>query len=94
MTPLIYLGSGEVAQVNSLEQLLQFISRLQDGRIQFDMKCVRDAIMVALRSPSTYYEIEFFADGHIEVQSFGPPSDVQRVTLQEITNRVIRDVNG
>lgn len=80
--------------MNSLEQLLQFISRLQDGRIQFDLKCVRDAIMVALRSPSTYYEIEFFADGHIEVQSIGSPSDVQTVTLQEITDRVIRDVNG
>ena len=80
--------------MNSLEQLLQFISRLQDDRIQFDLKCVRDAIMVALRSPSTYYEIEFFADGHIEVQSFGPPSGVERVTLQEITDRVISEVNG
>ncbi len=80
--------------MNSLEHLLEFISRLQDGRIQFDLKCVRDAIMVALRSPSTYYEIEFFADGHIEVQTFGPPSPVQTVTLQEITDRVIRDVNG
>ena len=80
--------------MNSLEQLLQFISKLQDGRIQFDLKCVRDAIMVALRSPSTYYEIEFFADGHIEAQSFGTPSQVQTLTLQEITDRVILDVNG
>jgi hypothetical protein len=48
--------------------------------------------MVALRS--TYYEIEFFADGHIEVQTFGTPSPVQTVTLREITDRVIRDVNG
>ena len=80
--------------MNSLEQLLQFISRLQDGRIQFDLKCVRDAIMVAVVSPSTYYEIEFFADGHIEVQTFGLPSDVQTVTFPEITDRVIREVNG
>ena len=80
--------------MNSLEQLIEFISRLQDGRIQFDLKCVRDAIMISLRSPSTYYEIEFFADGHIEVQTFGPPSLVQTVTLREITDRVIRDVNG
>jgi hypothetical protein len=83
-----------VARLNSLEQLLQFISQLQDGRIQFDLKCVRDAIMVAVRSPNTYYEIEFFADGHIEVQTFGTPSQVITVTLQEITDRVIRDVNG
>lgn len=50
--------------------------------------------MVALRSPSIYYEIEFFADGHIEVQTFGTSSQVQTVTLQEITDRVIRAVNG
>jgi len=80
--------------VNSFEQLLEFISRLRDSRIPFDLKCVRDAIMVALRSPSKYYEIEFFADGRIEVQTFGPPRPVQTVTLREITDRVVRDVNG
>ena len=69
--------------MNSLEQLLQFISELQDARIQFDLKSVRDAIMVALRSPSTYYEIEFFADGHIEVQTFGTGSPVQMFTLRK-----------
>lgn len=79
--------------MNSLEQLFQFITQLQDGRVQFDLKCVRDAIMVALRTPSSYYEIEFFADDHIEVQSFGPSSQVQAVTLQEITDRVILEVN-
>lgn len=80
--------------MNSLEQLLQFISRLQDARIQFDLKCVRDAIMVCIRSPSTYYEIEFFADGHIEVEMLGRSSPVQTITLQEITERVASDVNG
>ena len=80
--------------MNGLEQLLEFISRLQEERIQFDLKCVRDAIMVALRSPSAYYEIEFFADGHIEVQSFESTSDVQMITLAEITDQVVRDVNG
>lgn len=80
--------------MSSLEQLLEFISRLQGARIQFDLKCFRDAIMVALRSPSAYYEIEFFADGRIEVQTFGPAGPVQTMTLQEITDRVVRDVNG
>jgi hypothetical protein len=80
--------------VNSLEQLLEFISQLQNGRIQFDLKCVRDAIMVSVRSPSTYYEIEFFADGHIEVETLGPPSLVQTISLEEITARVVSDVNG
>jgi hypothetical protein len=80
--------------VNSLEQLLEFISQLQNGRIQFDLKCVRDAIMVSVRSPSTYYEIEFFADGHIEVETLGPPSLLKTISLEEITARVVSDVNG
>ncbi|MGA9720316.1 MAG: hypothetical protein WBQ79_18705 [Acidobacteriaceae bacterium] len=80
--------------MNSLEQLIEFLSQLADAHIQFDLKCVRDAIMVTVVSPGAYYEIEFFADGHIEVQTFGPASSVQTVTLREITNRVVRDVNG
>lgn len=47
-----------------------------------------------LSKPKTYYEIEFFADGHIEVQTFGPASEVLRLTLQEVTDYVVRDVNG
>jgi hypothetical protein len=81
-------------QVNSFEQLLEFISRLEEGRIHYDLKSVRDAVMVCVVSPSEYYEIEFFADAHIEVQTYGPPSLVHTVTLQEITDRVIHAVNG
>ena len=50
--------------------------------------------MVVVPTPSKYYEIEFFADGHIESQVFGPQSDVQLPTLAAITQAVIRDVNG
>jgi hypothetical protein len=57
--------------MNALEQLLEFISRLQDSNIDFTLHCVRDAIMVAIVSPRTYYEVEFFSDGHIEVQAWG-----------------------
>ena len=80
--------------MNALQELLKFLSALHDAKIHFDLKSVRDAIMVAVVSPSTYYEIEFFGDGHIEVQTFGGASTVQSVSLQEITDRVVRAVNG
>lgn len=80
--------------MNALGQLLEFLCELRDAKIQFDLKCVRDAIMVTVVSPSTYYEIEFFADGNIEVQTFGPSSKVKTATLKEITAQVIRAVNG
>jgi hypothetical protein len=65
---------------------------LQSSKIQFKLDCVRDAVMVVVPTPSTYYEVEFFADGHIEAQTFGPQSEVKTVTLQDITGAVIQDV--
>lgn len=41
-----------------------------------------------------YYEMEFFADGHIESQTFGPADSVENPTLEEIAGAVIQDVNG
>jgi hypothetical protein len=81
-------------RVNSLEQLLEFLIRLQNARITFRLECVRDAIMVVIPTPSKYYEVEFFADGHIERQTFGPSGSVEQTTLDEITEVVLRDVNG
>lgn len=80
--------------MNSLEQLLEFVFRLQTANIHFTLQCTRDAIMVAIVSPSTYYEVEFFGDGHVEVQTWGPAGQVKTITLSEITESVIRAVNG
>lgn len=38
--------------------------------------------MVVIPTPSKYYEVEFFEDGHIEVQKFGPGTDVDKVGLR------------
>ncbi|WP_058188091.1 hypothetical protein [Terracidiphilus gabretensis] len=70
------------------------MEQLQRLEISYQLDCVRDAIMVIVPTPSKYYEIEFFADGHIETQLFGPQSSVQRQTVQEITEAIIQDVNG
>lgn len=80
--------------MNSFEQLLEFVSRLQDSKIRYRLDCVRDAIMVIVPTPSKYYEIEFFADGSIESQEFGPSSPVTETTLNEITDLVMRDAIG
>lgn len=80
--------------MNSLSQLLEFLILLQNSKIQFRLDCVRDAVMVIVPTPGKYYEIEFFADGHIETQTFGPSSAVARLTLEEVSEAVIYDVNG
>lgn len=36
----------------------------------------------------------FLADGHIEVQVFGPASVVYEMSLDEISNEIIEEING
>ena len=79
---------------NALEQLLSFVESLRTAKIHFTLGCSRDAIMVIVPSPSHYFEIEFFADGHIEAQTFGPPSRVKDVSLEQIIRNVVASVNG
>ena len=79
--------------MNAMEQLLTFVSRLQEEKIHFSLKCVRDAIMVTVVSPLAYREIEFFADGEIEVQTF-KAGNVVAMTLDEITKVVMDELTG
>jgi hypothetical protein len=80
--------------MNSLQQLLDFLARLDSSQIQYRLECVRDAIMVVVPSPSKYFEIEFFADGAIEMQTYGPQSLVKSVGLDEMAGEVIQTVNA
>ena len=79
--------------MNPLEQLLQFIFILREAKIQFSLYSVRDAIMVIVPTPSSYYEVECFADGHIESQTFGPAAEVRHVSLDTIAQEVLKAVN-
>lgn len=80
--------------MDGLEQLLDFVARLKNAKIHHRLDSVRDAIMVIVPTPSKYYEIEFFADGHIESQEFGPAGSIKSLTLDEVAIAVIHDVNG
>jgi hypothetical protein len=83
------------ANVNSLEQLLVFLFRLRKEKIHFTLEYSRhDSIMVIVPAVSSYYEIEFFADGHIEYQSFGPASLVKDISLEDITKSVVAALQG
>jgi hypothetical protein len=80
--------------MNGLQQLLDFIHRLREHKVHFTLDCVRDAIMVVVPAPSQYFEIEFFVDGHVETQRFGPAGPVQSGSIDEVTAAVVNAVNG
>ena len=56
---------------NSLQNLLEFLDELERHKIYFRLERVRsEAIMVRVDVPGERWEVEFFADGEVEVEIF------------------------
>ena len=55
----------------SFQKLLDFLAQLGRQKCPYRLACWREeAIMVELATPGDRWEIEFFADGHVEVERF------------------------
>jgi hypothetical protein len=67
--------------MNSLQKLLDFLNQLEQKKIYFTLaRCRSEAIMVRVDVPGERWEIEYFADGHVEVEVFrggGPRSGIE-----------------
>ena len=53
-----------------LRRALAFVDRLESRKIWHRLEVVRDALMVVVAVPGEYWEVEFFPDGHVEVERF------------------------
>ena len=55
-----------------MQRLLDFLSALDERKISHKLTRVRpEAIMVEIAVPGERWEVEFFAEGHVEVEVFG-----------------------
>ena len=62
--------------MTSFQKLLDFLARLEEAKIHFALASIRsETIAVLIAVPGERWEVEFFADGVIEVEVF---SSVQR----------------
>ena len=53
------------------ERLLRFLSRLEEHKISYSLEHVRaEAIMVEVAVPGERWEVEFPADGSVDVERF------------------------
>ena len=53
-----------------MDGLLDFLSKLEEHDIYYRLNKVRDAILVEIAIPGERWEVEFFADGNVEVEKF------------------------
>jgi hypothetical protein len=59
------------AEENGMENLLSFLVRLKEVKIHYSLKHTRDeAVMVLITVPGEHWEVEFFADGSVEIEVF------------------------
>jgi len=57
--------------MNTLGKLLTFLYELDSRQIAFKLaRCRPEAIMVDISVPGERWEVEFFEDGHVEVEVF------------------------
>jgi hypothetical protein len=60
--------------INALEKLLNFLFELGVYKISHRLTSVRpEAVMVDNAVPGERWEVEFFADGHVEAEVFKSP---------------------
>jgi hypothetical protein len=54
-----------------MDRLLSFLCSLENNRIQYTLEHNRgEAIMVLIAVPGQRWEVEFFADDHVEIEQF------------------------
>ena len=60
-----------------MENLLSFLARLKEAKIHYSLKHSRDkAIMVLISVPGEHWEIEFLADGSVEIEIFKSDGEI------------------
>ena len=68
--------------------LLSFLEDLDRSRIAYRLEHIRDSIMIALAVPGERWEIEFFPDGHIEVERFISSGQIEgKEKLNDLVDR-------
>jgi len=62
---------------NPLARFLEFLQRLDEVSIAYDLKASRaDALMAFVVVPGERWEVEFFADGQVEIEVFRSGGDI------------------
>lgn len=53
-----------------MESLIHFLDELEERKIYYRLNKIRDSILVEIAVPGERWEVEFFANGEIEVEKF------------------------
>jgi hypothetical protein len=53
-----------------MKELFDFLDQLESRKIYFTLSRIRDSVLVEVSVPGERWEVEFFADGSVQVEKF------------------------
>ena len=74
-----------------IKKLINFLEELEDKGIFFSLDKIRDSILVEIAVPGEKWEVEFFADKHIEVERYVSVGEICDESELEILFRDFSD---
>jgi hypothetical protein len=72
-----------MSEVDVLAQALTLVTRLEQAKIWYRLEVVRNALMVVAVVPGEHWEIEFFPDGHVEIERFRSDGEIHGEEMLE-----------
>ena len=87
---------SSLATETTLDTLLRFLGRLDEHHVPYVLATVRpQAIMAQFALPGERWEVEFLADGTVEVERFRSDGTIaDEAALEEIWSRLDDDAGG
>ncbi len=73
---------AKAAKSTKLSKLTKFLDRLDRSNIHYNLTSIREgAVMVGVTVPGERWEIEFMADGDVEVEVFKSSGEVRDLSI-------------
>jgi len=67
-----------------MDKLLDFLDKLDSKNIYYRLNKIRDSILVEIAVPGERWEVEFFADGDIQIERFISTAEIMGESGLEI----------
>ena len=61
-----------------MDKLIKFLEKLEDKSIYYRLNKIRDSILVEIVVPGQRWEVEFFADGDVQIEKFFSDGEILR----------------
>ncbi|CUH92931.1 hypothetical protein [Herbinix luporum] len=77
--------------MNTLKNLIEFLNKLEERKIYYRLNKIRDSILVEVTVPGQKWEVEFMADGTIEIEKFISDGNIENESELEVLFRDFSD---